>query len=104
MDRYPGDKKIDEYFNFFKRFLKEEGRYMDIINYLFHMSHRSKKKFYEDVKLLYKNKDYDFGDILHMVNTLGKSYYILGDQYWRTEIRPLSRKWESRFLEINPNN
>lgn len=104
MDRYPGDEKIDEYFKLFQRFLKEEGKYMEIINYLFHMPNRSKKKFYEDVKLLYKTGYYDFGDILHIVPALGNSFYILGNQYWRTEIRPLSIKWGSRFLDINPSN
>ena len=101
------DKKIDEYFNEFKRFLKENNRYADMMHYMFFSVGRTKKEFYADIKRLYKenckyNYNYSFGDILHMTYTLG-GYTKYGHGHWEKYVEELSNKWKASFKAKFPN-
>lgn len=95
------DKTLDIYFIHFKRFLKENGCYTLIINYLF-PGGRTKKDFFNEVRKLYSNNlsIYDFGDILHIVYVLGPSYIKKGHTYWQDNIAPISSKWAIAFSRL----
>jgi hypothetical protein len=96
------DKKAKElynrYFKVFKRFLKDEGCYNFVKRYLF--NDRNKDEFLKCVyDFLTDNKGVTFGDILHYIPTLGKSYNEYGHDYWETHIREIDHKWRNYFEE-----
>jgi hypothetical protein len=93
----PNDAYIDECIKILKRFLKEKGRYWQMMNYLF-KNGRGKDQFYEDVRRLY-NKGYDFRDILHIAYTLGPADAKHGFQYWDMNIKYLSYDFKIYFIE-----
>lgn len=80
-------------FKRFKRFLKEEGRYRDIMRYLFPPG-RTENDFiqkwvfittegYENIPLY----------ILNQADLLGPSYTEKGYTHWCEHIRELAKKW-----------
>jgi hypothetical protein len=91
----PSDAYIDECIKILKRFLKEKGRYWQMMNFLF-KNGRGKSQFYEDVRRLY-DEGYDFRDILHMTYTLGPADTKLGIDYWDKFIRPISDEFKDYF-------
>jgi len=102
VNRCPNEKILDEYFTHFKRFLKENGYYSLVINYLFPPK-RTKEDFFDGVKKLYNlnsSRRYNFGDILHIVYTLGPSYKK-SFAYWDKIISPISDKWVEEFEKLN---
>ena len=94
----------NRYFKVFKRFLKDEGYYPFMKKYLF--NDRAKDKFLKDAyDFLKENRGLSFGDILHYIPTLGKSYNELGQTYWENFISPIDCKWRRYFSEyIRINN
>ena len=101
------DKKAKElynrYFKVFKRFLKDEGYYQFMKNYLF--NDRTKDEFLQDAyDFLTGNKGVNFGDILHYIPILGKSYKEYGQGYWERHIREIDHKWIKYFCEYRKNN
>jgi len=94
----PNDAYIDECIKILQRFLKEKGRYWQMMNYLF-KNGRGKDQFYEDVRRLYRKTHYNFGDVLHMTFTLGPADNRLGIQYWEKNIKYLSDDFKIYFIE-----
>jgi hypothetical protein len=93
----PNDAYIDECIKILQRFLKEKGRYWQMMNYLF-KNGRGKRQFYKDVRKLY-DRDYDFRDVLHIAYTLGPADRILGLRYWEKNIKYLSDDFKIYFIE-----
>lgn len=91
----PSNAYIDECIKILKRFLKEKGRYWQMMDYLF-KNGRGKDQFYEDVRRLYDD-GYDFRDILHITYTLGPADNKLGLNYWDEIIRPISNEFKEYF-------
>ena len=101
------DKKTkelyNEYFKVFKRFLKDNGYYPFMKKYLF--NDRTKSEFLKDVyDYLKKNKGVRFGDILHYVPILGKSYKQRGQDYWEAHVRKIDHKWIIYFINYEKNS
>ena len=93
----------NRYFKVFKRFLKDEGYYPFMKKYLF--NDRTKDKFLKDTyNFLKDNIGLSFGDILHYIPTLGKSYNEYGHDYWETHIREIDHKWRYYFSEYKRIN
>ena len=95
----PNDKYIDECMKIYKRFIKEKGKYTYMMKFLFGYK-RGKKEFYESVKLIYDKYNKTFGDILHMVPTLGPVFNRIN---WYRDIKPISDEFE-RYFKAHKHN
>ena len=87
------DEYIDKCLKVFKRFLKEEKKYCLVMSYLFYPG-RTKKEFYDSVKIIYSLTFFDFGDILHTMPTVGPNYENRNDISYVRDIHPLSTKFK----------
>jgi hypothetical protein len=87
------DEYIDKCLKVFYRFLKEEKKYRFVRAYLFYPG-RSKREFYDAVKMLYSDGCYNFGDILHITYTVGPNYENRNGISYDSDIYPLSVKFE----------
>lgn len=87
------DEYIDECLKIFKRFLKEEKKYCLVMGYLFYPG-RTKKEFYDAVKMLYSSSFFNFGDILHITYTVGPNYENRNGISYDSDISPLSPKFK----------
>ena len=89
MEKQITKKEFDDIFKLFKRFLKEEGKYSLIINYLF-----SKNRTKKDMINAINSKSYtSFRDIFNYEETLGVNYQIYGHDFWEKNIRNIHYKW-----------
>ena len=78
----------------FKRFLKEQGAYPRIYEYILPKNKMTIDKFYEKCKMLYLDTgvylNFDFRDLLHIVSTIDISYDEMGHGHWVKNIRSVS--------------
>ena len=78
----------------FKRFLKEQGAYPRIYEYVLPKNKMTIDKFYEKCKMLYLDTgvylNFDFRDLLHIVSTIDISYDEMGHGHWVKNIRSVS--------------
>ena len=78
----------------FKRFLKEQGAYPRIYEYVLPKNKITIDKFYEKCKMLYLDTgvylNFDFRDLLHIVSTIDISYDEMGHGHWVKNIRSVS--------------
>ena len=88
---------------FFKRFLKDNGAYPSVYEYILPKDDMTIDMFYEKCKVLYVDagvyRGFDFRDILHIITTIDISYNKLGHGHWERNIRPLSEKFVSYYEE-----
>lgn len=92
-----------EDFNLFTIFLKETGQYRFMMNYLFPRG-RTIESFLKDIEEIHHAVcNYNFGDILHLVKALGKSYLNFGHEYWEININPISKEWIA-YYKLHKNN
>jgi hypothetical protein len=101
----PTDRYLKKCFRVFTRFLKDDGTYTFVISHIF-PDGRSKEHFFKDVRKLYIKYASNFGDVLHMCNTLG-DYYRKdtnknSPEYWELNIKPISEKWKDYFDKNEP--
>lgn len=101
----PTDEYLEKCFQIFKRFLKENGAYIFIFAHIFPDS-RPKEDFLKHARRLYTEYSLNFGDILHMCNTLGD--YCRKDKdrnspvYWERNIKQISDMWKTYFSINQP--
>lgn len=95
MDEYTREK-YEALFKLFMRFLKDNGHYPFMKKYLFFR--RTKEEFLNDAYNFFKeNNSANFGDILHYIPILGKSFKLLGNPYWSKMVRPINDEWKIYF-------
>lgn len=93
MEKQITKKEFDDIFKLFKRFLKEEGKYSLIINYLF-----SKNRTKKDMINAINSKSYtSFRDIFNCEETLGVNYQLYGHDFWEKNIRNIHYKWKNFY-------
>lgn len=86
--------KESEDYKRFKRFLKEEGVFIFVMDYLFEYG-RGEEEFFKDVNYLYSNAWMkSFGDVLHLRRTLGPADSIIN---WEKYMKPISDKLKVYF-------
>lgn len=89
MEKKLSKQEFDSILKIFKRFLKEEGRYHLVINYLFPIG-RTK----EDMIDAINNETYtSFKNIFIYGETLGPNYQIYGHDFWEKYICKLHYRW-----------
>lgn len=97
MEKQITKKEFDSILKIFKRFLKEEGCYHLVINYLFPIG-RTK----EDMFAAINSKEYtSFKDIFNYEETLWPNYQIYGHNFWETNIRNLHYRWRAYYIKSN---
>ena len=96
-------EKFRKDMKFFKRFLKDNGAYPRIYEYILPKDDMTIDLFYEKCKGLYVDtgvyRNFDFRDILHIITTIDISYNKLGHSHWERNIRPFSEKFVSYYEE-----
>ena len=89
----------------FKRFLKEQGAYPRIYEYILPKNKMTIDKFYEKCKLLYLDTgvylNFDFRDLLHIVDTIEISYYEMGHGHWVRNILSFSNGFVEYYGKKN---
>ena len=89
----------------FKRFLKDNGAYPSVYEYVLPKNKMTIDEFYEKCKLLYIDTgpylNYDFRDILHIVLTIDISYHELGHSYWVRNIELISKEFIDYYRKKN---
>jgi hypothetical protein len=89
-------EQFNEEFKVFKRFLKEDGTYSLIMNYLF----RDRCK--EDLFLVFKNNNFYKGMyvVFSFSELLGSSYRndTQSFLYWQSVIKPINDRWQNYCL------
>ena len=89
----------------FKRFLKEQGAYPRIYEYVLPRNKMTIDKFYEKCKLLYLDTgvylNFDFRDLLHILSTIEISYHEMGHGHWVRNIELISKKFIEYYGKKN---
>jgi hypothetical protein len=89
----------------FKRFLKEQGAYPRIYEYVLPKNKMTIDKFYEKCKLLYLDTgvylNFDFRDLLHILSTIEVSYHEMGHGHWVRNIELISKKFIEYYGKKN---
>jgi hypothetical protein len=90
-------EQFNEEFKIFKRFLKEDGTYLPIMNYLF----RDRGK--ESLFLAFKNNSLYRGMyfVFSYSELIGSSYKNddASFEYWKMVIMPINNRWQNYCLE-----
>ena len=98
-------EKFMEDMKLFKRFLKDNGAYPRIYEYILPKYSMTMDMFYIRCKGLYVDTRvysiFDFRDILHIMGTIEISYKRLGHEHWEKNIKPFSDKFVAYYGEKN---
>ena len=84
------DKKYNEFFKLFMRFLKEEHQYCAMKRYLF--CDRGKKQFKIDIERSPVGV-YGLTNLLYFQDVLGNTYQKYGYEHWKEHVQPTAEKW-----------
>jgi hypothetical protein len=89
----------------FKRFLKDNGAFPSIYEYVLPKNKMTIDEFYEKCKSLYLDAgaylNYDFRDILHILSTIEISYHEMGHGHWVRNIESISIKFIDYYGKKN---